>query len=313
MKAVNVAFMMIAVTIMFAMAQPVKALSYIGVNYPWVGYGWGFGSSYNSSTANSNLYAIRNTYKCNYVRIWLCEGLDGLSVNSSGTCSGISSTNIANIKSFVSYANSIGLKVECVFINYMDVQNHSNMITSSTNRTALATNGLLPLVKALNSYNVMWDLINEANIATNAVTWSQLRAFATTAISVCKNAGYTPSITMSDQNPTDFTNYFSGTVGGLGFKFYEYHAYNNTGYIQVNPSNVGNAPLMLSEFGPSSAWNNNSSSVNNTCIDDFMYNAKNQGYLGLAAWCYVADGSNWQLNSNSAMWTIEYYANLWGL
>src|ERR1700712_5112896 len=112
------------------------SLSYVGVDYPWIVYGSGFGSSYNSSTADSYLNEIRYTYHCNLVRIWCCEGLDGLSFNSSGACTGLSSTNISHIQDFVGRANGKGITCDCVFINFLDVQNHSNYLTNSTNKTA---------------------------------------------------------------------------------------------------------------------------------------------------------------------------------
>jgi hypothetical protein len=312
-KTVLFSVLALAAFLIGCIVQPARAefLSYVGVDYPWIGYGYGFGSSYNSATADSNLSTIRKTYHCNLVRIWCCEGLDGLSFNGSA-CTGMSQTNLNNISSFVSYANSLGITVDCVFINFMDVQNDPTMISNTTNANDLVWNGFIPLVKALNGKTVWFDLINEGNLSTNKVSWSNLRWFDNTAVNAAHNQGYNPWITMSDQNSSDYVNDFSSTVGGLGFSFYDYHAYGNSGSIAVSPSNVGGAPMIVGEYGPSNPWNDNSAATNNSCIDNIMNNASNLGYKGTVAWTFTPDGSNWQLSSNSAMWTIEYYGAAFG-
>jgi hypothetical protein len=131
-------------------------------------------------------------------------------------------------------------------------------------------------------------------------------------VTAARNAGFSGWITMSDQNSSDYINSFSSTVGGLGFSFYDYHAYGDSGAIAVKPSNVGNAPLLLGEYGPSSPWMNRTDSANQTTIDAVMSNATSLGYQGALAWSYLPDGSNWQLRGNNAMWVIEYYGALYG-
>jgi len=287
-------------------------LDWVGVNMPWIGYGWGFGSSYNGSTVDGYLNEIKYTYHCNFVRIWLCEGLDGLSFNSSGACTGLSTTNLNNIKDFVARANNKGLTTDCVFINYMDVQNHPNYINNSTNYNALISKGFIPIAKALNGYNVVFDLVNEGNIATNKVTWSQLRAFCSAAVSSAHSNGVTRWITMSDQWYGDYTSNFNGTVGGLGFDFYDYHSYDSNGGINVSPSNVGGKPLLLGEYGPSSTWSSRSDSANQTTIDAFMNNASNKGLKGAIAWCYLDDGSSWGLRGRNQMYNISWWSQHFG-
>ena len=311
----NVRFALIALLLSAwcVMAQPAKAayLSYVGVDMPWLGYGWGFGSSYNASSVDSTLNTIRYTYHCNYVRIWACEGLDGL-IMSGNDCKGFSSVNASHIADFVGRANGKGMKVEVVFINFLDVQQHSSMITWQPYATDLVWNGLINLCRALSGKDFWIDLINEGNLATNTATWSQLRWFGSSAVNAMHNQGFGQWVTMSDQNPNDFLYGLSGTVGGVGYNFYEYHAYNTSGYIAVGKSNVGGQPIMLGEYGPSSQWMYNSASSNQSTVNNFINNASNLGYMGAAAWAYLPDGSNWQLQGNNAMWNIEYWAAAFG-
>ena len=57
---------------------------------------------------------------------------------------------------------------------------------------------------------------------------------------------------------------------------------------------------------------NRTDAANQTTIDSIMANATSLGYQGALAWSYLADGSNWQLRGNNAMWVIEYYGALYG-
>lgn len=302
---------LIAAIALFGTARA-ATLDWVGVNIPWVGYGWGFGSSYNGSTQDTYLTEIKSTYHCNFIRIWLCEGLDGLSFNSSGACTGLSATNLSHIKDYVSRANAKGLTVDCVFINFLDVQNHPNYINSQSNYNALITNGFLPIAKGLNGSNVVFDLVNEGNLSTNKVSWSQLRAFLSAAVNAAHNNGVTKWMTMSDQNAGDYTGAFNSTVGGLGFDWFDYHSYDDNGSVNVSPSNVGGKPLMLGEYGPSSAWPNRSDTANQATIDAFMNNASSKGLKGTAAWSYLDDGSNFMLRGRNQMWNIEWWAAHFG-
>ena len=309
----SIACVVVLMQLLLFCPKPAQAafLSYVGVDFPWISYGNGFGSSYNATTADGYLNEIRYTYHCNFVRIWCCEGLDGL-IMSGDNCTGFSSTNSSHIADFVGRANGKGMKVDCVFINYMDVQSHPNMIANQTYANNLVWNGFINLVRALSGKDCWFDLVNEGNLSTSAVSWTSLRWFCNTAVNAEHNQGFTQWITMSDQNATDYTNYLSTTVGGLGFNFYDYHSYNDKGTLAVSKSTVGGQPIMLSEYGPANPWKTRTDAANQTTINNFINNASNQGYIGAAAWCYIPDGSNWEMRGTNAMWNVEYWGALFG-
>jgi hypothetical protein len=301
-----------ALAILFGISLPAHAakLKYFGGNLAWLQYGSTFGSAYNSSTMNTYLTEFQSN-NLNFVRVWACEGLDGLSFDGSGNCTGISQTNLNNIRNFASLANGKGITVEFVFLNYMDVQKYPNLLENSSNMNSLVNNALVPLGRTIQPYNAQIDLINEGNVATNVVSWNYIRPFCQTAVSALHNAGVYRWITMSDQYSADFTSYFNSSVGGLGFDFYEYHDYNSDGSINVSAGNVGNAPLEMNEFGPGSGWNNYAYTTDKNVLGSFLNNAQNQGYYGAAFWCYIND-SNFQLRGNTLMGDMSWWGSYFG-
>jgi len=280
-----------------------RAMDLFGGNLAWYSYGYTFTSAYNSNAMNMYLTEFQNA-NLNYIRVWVCENFDGISFDSSGNANGISTTLLNNVANFCSMANAKGITVELVFLNYMDVQSRPGVV--GNNRTAMINNALVPLGKKVQAYNCRIDLINEGNVATNVASWSTLRAFCAQAISALHSNGVNRWITMSDQYAPDYTTYFSSTVGGLGFNFYEYHDYNGDGSIPVSSSNVGGARIELNEFGPGAGWNNQSYSTNKSVLSAFVNNAKAKGYSGAAFWSYIGD-TNFQLRGNTLMGDMAYW------
>ena len=292
-------------------ALPARAgLAYFGGNLAWSQYGRTFTTAYNSGTMGTYLTEFKNDH-LNYVRVWVCEGLDGLTFDGNGNCTGISSQLLSNVQNFAGQANGKGICVEFVFLNYMDIQSYPNMLTNSSNMSNLISKALVPLGKAIQGYNARIDLINEGNVATNKVSWGNLRSFISTSLTALHNNGVNRWVTMSDQYSADYTSYFTSTVGGLGLNFYEYHDYNGDGSVPVSNANVGYAPLDMNEFGPGNGWNNNSYTSNKNVLGQFLNNAQNKGYEAAAFWCYINDG-NFQLRGTTLMGDMSWWGATFG-
>jgi hypothetical protein len=294
-----------------------------GINMPWLNYGSSFGTdglhgwttSYNGSTVQGYFNDMKSKH-FNICRIWLNEDFDGLSFsgnNPNNAVTGISSQFLSNLQDFVSRANGDGICVYCTFLTFGDVTNYPHIVT--TYKSNYIDNAMVPIVKALNGKWVQYDLCNEVNL-TSGVSWTNLRAYASAAISAIHGAGSSSWITMTGQNPSQFTNSstFNSTFGGLGFDFYDCHCYSTSSNpLQVYPSNVGNKPLFVGEFGPTSGWDDYSTSTDQGYVDNFANAANSDGYYGALAWCYLNDGSGYQLEGTDTIWTLEYYGNEWGI
>ena len=300
-------------TALLALSTPAKAgIGLFGGSLAWTSYGHTFTSAYNSGTIGTYLNEFKSNH-LNYVRVWVCEGLDGLTIDGNGNCTGISSQLISNVQNFVWQANNLGITVEFVFINYQDVLNHPNLVTNSNNMWSLINNGLVPLGKAVQGYNCQFDLINEGDHSVSYVGWGYLRQWVINAKWALNQNGVNRWVTMSDSNYADLTNNLSGTVGGLGLNFYEYHMYNDQGWCPV-ASYLGGVPVELNEFGaatPAEGWNHNSYTFNKALLGNFMNNAQSQGYICAAFWSYINDG-DYQLRGNQLMGDVSWWGAYFG-
>ncbi len=263
-------------------SQPV--VSYIGGSLAWTTYGATFDNGVYNATTMGNYLSTWHSYHLNYMRVWACEGLDGLTFDGSGNCTGIKSSNLANIVNFAQQANALGITVEYVFINYQDV-NSSRIVTHGS---SLINNALVPLGKALQPYQTRIDIINEGNLdVVGGISWSQMRSFLSSAVTALRNAGVDRWLTMSDQNYVDYqAANFPNRLQGLGFDYYEYHSYNDDGSLAVNASQV-DAPLFLGEYGPDPGWLNFTYAQNQTFLNATEANALSKGYSGASFWAYI--------------------------
>lgn len=290
------------------------SLKYFGMNLAWAPYGSTFTSGYNSGQMGTWLNELQQDH-LNFIRVFVCEAEEGLYFDSNWNCTGISSQLISNVKNFLSQANSKGFDVELVFINYMDVQNHPDFI--GANQWSLINNALVPLGKAVQPYSCQIDLVNEGNQAwgswsqaTGTVNWTTLRTFCQNATGALHQNGVNRWVTMSGQNATDFTQNFSTTFQGVGLDFYEFHDYNGDGSVPVASSMV-DRPIELNEIGNGGGWLQNAYSTNKTVLGNFVNNAQNEGYLGVAVWCYIND-SNYALRGNQLMGDISWWGSYLG-
>jgi len=301
----RVAVGMLAAGFAICLAAPAHAIT-MGINLAFNPLNHTFASGYyNATTMGNYLTEIRNAH-LRWVRVWACDGLDGLTFDGSGNCTGINGTLISNVQNFVWQANNKGITVEFVFLNSTDIKNHPNLVENTNNMNALINKGLVPLGKAIQGYTAQIDLVNEGDYTVGVVGWGYLRNFLGAAKKALVAGGVNRWVTMSIGYYTALT---SANVGNLGFDFYEYHMYNDQGWCPIGGSFLGK-PVELNEFGaatPSEGWNHNSYSFNQTLLNNYMNNAKNAGYAVVAPWCYINDG-DYQLRGNALMSNISSWA-----
>lgn len=224
---------LLAIIAILTFASSTHATS-MGIDLAFDPYGSTFApGTYNAATMDEYLTEMHNDHLA-WVRVWACEGLDGLSFDGSGNCTGINSGNLSNIVSFVSEANSLGLTVELVFVNSSDIVDHPNFVENTANMNALIDNGLVPIGKAVEGYKAQFDLVNEGDYTTGTVGWGYLRNFLGAAKSTLVADGVDRWVTMSIGFYSDIGD-FTDTIGGLGFDFYEYHMYNDQGWCPERP------------------------------------------------------------------------------
>ncbi len=287
-----------------------------GINLAWQDYGGdfgadpkypGFGPTYDGTKMQGYLNDIRSRHM-NIVRVWLFEDQSGLSF-SGNYCTGVSAAALSNIKDFVTRANNNGITAYVMLFN----NNIPAGYITGDNGTSLVNNVIVPLAKALNGKRVVYDLMNECDYGAPSIGWGKLRNFFYNAANAIHGITSYDWVTASDDHSDDFNSNFYGTVGGLGFNFYDYHQYSNVNTpLRVTPAAVHNAPLYLGEFGPTGGWNNYSDADDQKTVDYFAAEANSKGYSGMLAWSYIGD-SNYMLQNKNTLAVLSYYGNLWGI
>ena len=307
----------LGLVLLCAASRPAQATpNAFGINLAWVNYGAdfgadpkypGYGPTYSGAKMQGYLDDMKSKHM-NIVRVWLFEDQSGLSF-SGNYCTGVSPQALNNIKDFVNRANADGIAAYLMlFAN--DIP--AGYITGD-NGDSLVNNVVVPLAHALNGKRVLYDLMNECDYGAPGISWGKLRNFFYNATNAIHGITSYDWVTASDDHSDDFNSNFYGTVGGLGFNFYDYHQYSNAGTpLRVTPAAVHNAPLYLGEYGPTGGWDHQSDSANQSLIDYFTSEANSKGYTGMLAWSYTGD-SNYQLQGNNALWVLNYYGSQWGI
>lgn len=285
-----------------------------------------WGTGYNGTTVN-NYFADIARMKCNVVRVWMFEGCEGLSFDSSGYVSGVQAAFLTNLTDLVNKANANGLALELVLLNHtlkdefgQTLPNGAtikNFITDSTARQRFIDNAITPVVNQLKTSPAIfaYDLINESNIGADngSYNWAAMRTFASAAATKIHTLAPGTQVTLSTQwwafgDQANHPNWY----GGLGLDFYEYHEYNTSPNLASKPTWL-EKPLLLGEYGPSSP-STASEAQQNTATGAYIQQAKDRGWAGTLAWKYwhsAGNGENITLteggnqNWESSGWTIK--------
>jgi hypothetical protein len=295
-----------------------------------------WGNGYNSTQANNWLIDIKNM-KCNVARLWLFEGLEGLTFDSSGYVSGIQSGFLTNLDDLMAKANTHGLAYELSLLNHtMDLEfgqtlpngaTVKNLVTDATARQRFLDNAVGPLVTRYNNNLAVfsYDVMNEIDLAISrgVCNQSQMRTFASAVATKIHGVNSTIQVTVSSASYKHNTQTeHNAWYGGLGMDYYEYHNYATSPNLATKPSWL-DKPLILGEYGPTlpapnyngSTW---SASDQNNSTDAHINQAASRGYAGSMAWMYWNSAGNGENVVNSAggnqdwensAWTIQWWGN----
>jgi endo-1,4-beta-mannosidase len=254
-----------------------------------------WGNGYSQSQADAWLADMKRM-RINVVRVWLHEGLEGLTFDSNGYVSGVQPGFLTNLDHLVGRANYHGLALYLTFLNHDLVDQFGqrlpngatvkNFVTDATARQRLLDNALGAIASRYrNNLGVFgYDLINEANIGADngSYNWSQMRTFASQAAAKIHNVAPGSQVTMSTQwyafgDQANHPYWF----GGLGLDFYDYHEYNNAPNLPSRASWL-DKPLLLGEHGPTT-WDEASQ---RNASDKFIEQAAYRNWAGNLSWMY---------------------------
>jgi hypothetical protein len=263
---------------------------------------WGCG--YNSTTANNWLNDI-DQMKVNVVRLWLFEGMEGLTFDSSGHVSGIQATFLTNLDDMIAKANAKGLAYELVLlVHTADLELGKplpngviikNFLTDTTARQKFLANAVRPLAVRYQGNQAVfsYDIMNEADLGVmrGVCNRTQMRAFVTACASEIHNVDAAAQVTCSCAfykfNSLEEHNTW---FGGLGLDYYENHNYATVPDLKVVPAWL-DKPLLLGEYGPSlpapdytgQRW---TEEEQNSSVTAHLTQAESRGWAGTMAWMY---------------------------
>jgi hypothetical protein len=209
---------------------------------------WGCG--YNATTANNWLNDI-DQMKVNVVRLWLFEGMEGLTFDQSGYVSGIQDSFLLNLDDMIAKANAKGLAYELVLlVHTADLELGKplpngviikNFLTDTTARQKFLTNAVRQLAVRYQGNQAVfsYDIMNEADLGVmrGVCNRTQLRAFVTACATEIHGADATAQVTCSCAfykfNSIEEHNTW---FGGLGLDYYENHNYATVPDLKVVPA-----------------------------------------------------------------------------
>jgi hypothetical protein len=258
--------------------------SYLGIdphNPTW-------GTSFNYAHMSQYLADMHNM-GINMVRLWVNQNDMGCTIDSNGNTTGVTALFWANLDSTVALAGNNGISL------YITLNNgRADFLTDSTKLNAYINNALKPMIQRYKGDTRVFaiDAMNEidgtvggpdGNYGTGP-TWAQAQAYIRSIVSAVHGVDSTRLVSCSTGwHSWNNISYFKG----LGMDFYDFHLYNDNGYIPAASTLGLDKPVIVGETGQSTAsWND---AIQNTEMANILNNAKN-GYAGVAIWAYQFPG-----------------------
>jgi hypothetical protein len=292
-----------------------------GANVPWDSFGYDIGTGNFNKTWFQTFFTECQQNHINSARFWLhCDGRATPTFNSDGSVQGLSSTFISDLTTLTGMAKNYSVVIVLSLWSF-DMFNgqpgHPDLVSDQSKTTSYINNALIPIVKALESYeNVIFEIMNEPEWAIDVtpattpqkVTLQQMQRFhGMLAEAIHKTGSHTVTTGSASLKwdsaavPPAVANWwddaalkaaYSSSLGTLDF--YQIHYYDwmhdpswgydpcreNTAYWKLDKvTMVGELPSDAGTY---------------YTPDQFMNCSYNNGFAGTMYWAYNAD---WPLSS----------------
>lgn len=307
----------------------------------------GYTCRYNGTEVENYFRDMRNM-RCNVVRVWLFEGMEGLTFDGNGYVNGLDGTFKSNLNNLLSAAWRQGMSVELTLLNHDANEQFGararngatvkNFLTDNVAQQAFLNNAVNPLINDC----VTWidgngkhqikqeffgfDIMNEVNYAISPYNgkpplcnWSQMHSFLYNVAGRIHQLQPSIQVGCATDNADDFSNANHwNRLGGIGLNYYGYHNYNDAPNLfpKNDASKTIDKPLLLEECNARTTWNE---STQASAIDSYINQAASKGYAGALAWNYDTLGDsayavnrgpgNWK----AAAWKIQWWGQHFGL
>jgi hypothetical protein len=283
----------------------------VGLNYPWLNYGWDFGDTAwghrGISTPESRAtvaadFARMRSKGAKVVRWFvMSDGRAAPEFDSRGMVTGFDNFFYADMDAALEIAAANGIKLVLVLfdlklldaanvVNGVQTGGRDGLIRSPEATRSLFDLALIPLFKRYGASPTIlaWEIINESEwrISRNDVSFSQMYGFARQVAGLV-HTHTSQMVTLGSAKSTMVAQW-----KGAGLDFYQYHYYDNMGTLfvpfNIRYSDMGlDKPCVLGEF----------STTSSRSVETHLNTMLNNGFAGAWAWSYRAGDGRSDFNS----------------
>ena len=308
-----------------------------GVNLPWLDgqYDHDFGKNevlgndfraYDDEQKKANLDAYFKDISemgARVVRLWLFERFEGLQFDNDGNVKGIDDGLVKNIADVLNVAEKYKLYLYICLMDTWGVSVHSQQHFSKLNalianeevRKSYIDNALKKFISdtRLKTNRIFAiDVMNEpegmySSVWRKDIEWADVIKF----INECASAISTVNIKAS----CGFQSYQTliNSKDQLDLDFYDYHEYNDDGYLVPYSNLTLDKPCIIGECGQKSVKYDDD--IYDKVVAKFLDNSWKNEYVGCLIWCYnckdsdVNDSNNrFSLLTSDGKWRRACYA-----
>jgi hypothetical protein len=289
-----------------------------GANLPWLDghfsyylaldpHNPSYGCAFNYNTMNQH-FADMHNMGINVVRLWVHTNDQGCTIDSNGNTTGVTSLFWTNMDNTVYLAGLNGIHL------YVTLNGgRADFLTDGTKLNMYINNALKPMIKRYQGDNRIFaiDAMNEIDGVVggpdgnygSGPSWAQAQSYIRSIVSAVHSVDGSRLVSCSTGwHAWNNLGYFKGQ----GLDFYDFHLYNDNGYIPAASTLGLDKPVYVGETGQSTnSW---SDSIQNTEMSNMLNNAKN-GYAGVGIWAYNYAGSTdkfTMINANGSWRPVCY-------
>lgn len=247
----------------------------------------------------------------NVVRLWLFEGLEGLTFSPEGLVTGIAPTFTAHLEEVLALAEARGLALYLTLLNF-DTDKHftdplpgggkvQNFLVAGRAQEQFLANAVRPLCERLKGKKGLYalEVMNELNLLTEqqGLPWSAARALVKAVVEEGHRAGLKVSCSVTGTT-APFAVPGERSLRDLGLDLYDMHWYGDSPQLASVTSLQLDRPALIGEFGPADGHLDQQEAVTRAVLAQ----AEAGKYLGTLAWRYDLKDNHRLLEGEPGKW-----------
>tara|TARA_R110002095_G_scaffold89232_4_gene77872 strand:+ start:1265 stop:2878 length:1614 start_codon:yes stop_codon:yes gene_type:complete len=271
-----------------------------GANLPWLDGAWShdigisqrnpkYRCTYNSKHVDTYFRDMKKM-NLNTIRVWVYEGLEGLTFDSNGLVSGLQNNFLANLDNMVSIAKRLDMHLYfCLAADFRDscrMAGVKDIYSDPIASRSYIDNAVKPIAERYKGNSVIFafDIINEPGFEVRKRevqrgAWEEMRLFILANVNAIHQTDRQRLVTIGG----GINKIVDGTLSGLNLDFYDLHYYGKSTLPHVSSFNL-NKPVIIGEYGHRP--NKTDFDLQNRFAKEVLKSALQKGYSGTLIWAY---------------------------